>query len=73
MKSCKVARKTIRYNKFHHADGFRIPSSLTTVDTPGYGDTKGIVRDQEIADDSIFKDKDGIQELNMMGFLVPAP
>ena len=58
----------------HHAEGFRIPYSLTIVDTPGYGDTKGIVRDQEITEmiRKFFEDKDGIQELDVIGFVTQA-
>ena len=58
----------------HHSEGFRIPYSLTIVDTPGYGDTKGLKRDQEITEmvRQFFEDKDGIQELDVVGFVAPA-
>ncbi|XP_057368488.1 uncharacterized protein LOC130689562 [Daphnia carinata] len=56
----------------HYTNGFRIPHSLTIVDTPGFGDTGGIGRDQEItaAVKQFFEDKDGIQELDAVGFTV---
>ena len=59
----------------HHEEGFRIPYSLTIVDTPGYGNTEDISRDQEITEmiRKFFEDKDGMQELDMIGFVVPAP
>ena len=36
--------------ELHHQEGFKIPYSLIIVDTPGYGDTKGVERDYEITD-----------------------
>ena len=58
----------------HHSEGFRIPFSLTIVDTPGYGDTKGLIRDKEITEmiSQFFKDKNGIQELDIIGFVAQA-
>uniref|UniRef100_A0A0P5JII0 Uncharacterized protein n=1 Tax=Daphnia magna TaxID=35525 RepID=A0A0P5JII0_9CRUS len=58
----------------HHTEGFRVPYSLTIVDTPGYGDTKGLDRDQEITDmvRTFFEDKNGIQELDVIGFVAQA-
>ena len=58
----------------HHMEGFRIPYSLTIVDTPGYGDTKGLERDKEITEmvRKFFEDKNGIQELDVVGFVSQA-
>ena len=60
--------------EIHHSEGFRIPYSLTIVDTPGYGDTKGLDRDQEITEmvRQFFEDKNGIQELDVVGFVAQA-
>ena len=35
------------YNIRHH-EGMTIPYSITIIDTPGYGDTRGVARDKEI-------------------------
>ena len=47
----------------HYREGFRIPFSLTIVDTPGFGSTKGLESDKEItsAIEKFFHDKNGIQ------------
>ncbi|XP_046639892.1 uncharacterized protein LOC124321020 [Daphnia pulicaria] len=74
--SSKAESQTSRITAYdiHHAEGFRIPYSLTIVDTPGYGDTKGLNRDQEITDmvRKFFEDDRGIQELDVIGFVVQA-
>ncbi|KAK4010027.1 hypothetical protein OUZ56_019173 [Daphnia magna] len=56
----------------HYRNGSRIPYSLTIVDTPGFGDTEGIERDQEItsAVKHFFENRNGIQELDAVGFTV---
>ena len=47
----------------HYHKGSRIPFSLTIVDTPGFGSTKGLESDKEItsAIEKFFHDKNGIQ------------
>jgi hypothetical protein len=47
----------------HHQNGFRVPFSLTIVDTPGFGDTRGTERDNEItsAIREFFQHQNGIQ------------
>ena len=32
----------------HHHEGMTVPFSITLIDTPGYGDTRGVARDKEI-------------------------
>ena len=32
----------------HHRQGMSVPYSITIIDTPGYGDTRGVKRDKEI-------------------------
>nr|CAH0113073.1 unnamed protein product [Daphnia galeata] len=56
----------------HHQNGFRIPFSLTIVDTPGFGDTRGPERDNEItsAIQEFFNHQNGIQELDAVAFVV---
>ena len=47
----------------HYQHGFRIPYSLTIIDTPGFGDTEGIERDNEIPTKmkKLFEAKNGIK------------
>ena len=58
----------------HYLEGFRLPYSLTIVDTPGYGDSRGLDRDQEITEmvRNLFEDQGGIQDLDVVGFVVSA-
>lgn len=55
--------KGITAYDIHHREGFRIPYSLTIVDTPGFGDCDGIGRDMEItsAIKQFFEHLNGIQ------------
>ena len=34
----------------HHQEGMTVPYSVTLIDTPGYGDTRGVGKDKEITD-----------------------
>ncbi|XP_077350004.1 uncharacterized protein LOC143998137 [Lithobates pipiens] len=34
--------------EIHHEDGFRIPYPITIIDTPGFGDTRGMDHDEKI-------------------------
>ena len=40
--------KYISSYTIHHQVGFNIPYTITVIDTPGFGDTQGIKRDEEI-------------------------
>ena len=58
----------------HWMPGMRIDCSLTIVDTPGYGDTKGIEQDKEVTASigNFFKDPNGIQEVDVVGIVAAA-
>ncbi|KAI2663034.1 Septin-14 [Labeo rohita] len=42
------------------------PMSLTIIDTPGYGDTRGLEKDLEVAENlaTLFQSKDGVHEVD---------
>ncbi|XP_047445755.1 uncharacterized protein LOC125010891 [Mugil cephalus] len=52
--------------KINHEEGFKIPYSLTIVDTPGFGDTRGITRDREITEQirNLFSSGHGVTEID---------
>ena len=57
----------------HHQKGFKVDYTLTIVDTPGFGDTRGINRDNEITK-QIFRffmasGKQGIDHIDVVGFV----
>ncbi|CAJ1073079.1 uncharacterized protein LOC117809023 [Xyrichtys novacula] len=60
--------------KIYHQDGFMIDYSLTLIDTPGFGDTRGIKRDREIVDQlrNLFSSERGVREIDAVGFVVQA-
>ena len=66
--------ETVTAYDIYWTPGMRIDFSLTIVDTPGYGDTRGIERDQQITEivKQFFNDRYGIQEVNAVGFVVAA-
>ncbi|XP_028457632.1 uncharacterized protein LOC114571057 [Perca flavescens] len=49
-----------------------LPYSLTIIDTPGYGDTRGIEQDEIISQRLLdwFQSEDGVHEINAVGLVV---
>lgn len=62
---------------FNPQPGSRLKYRLNVIDTPGFGDTRGLERDQKIIDQirQLFeaKGKTGIQVLDAVCFLIKAP
>ncbi|XP_015258740.1 PREDICTED: uncharacterized protein LOC107103522 [Cyprinodon variegatus] len=51
-----------------------LPFSLTIIDTPGYGDTRGIQHDDEVSQMlfSLFQSEDGVPDLHAVGLVMKA-
>ncbi|XP_053186856.1 uncharacterized protein LOC128369805 [Scomber japonicus] len=60
--------------KINHQEGFKIEHSLTIVDTPGFGDTRGIERDREITEQirNLFSAQSGVSEIDAICFVAQA-
>ncbi len=50
------------------------PVSLTIIDTPGYGDTRGLEKDMEVAENLavLFQSNDGVCEVDAVCFVIQA-
>ena len=60
--------------QLHHQEGMAVDYSVTIIDTPGFGDTRGVGRDKEIesAVSSLFRRKNGyLEHINAVGFVIP--
>ncbi|CAI5678254.1 unnamed protein product [Oreochromis niloticus] len=60
--------------KVNYQDDFKIPFSLTIVDTPGFGDTRGIERDRETVEQlrNLFSSSHGVSEIDAVCFVAQA-
>ncbi|RXN08639.1 hypothetical protein ROHU_031696 [Labeo rohita] len=58
------------YEIFH----VKSPISLTIIDTPGYGDTRGLEKDLEVAANlaTLFQSNDGVHEIDAVCFVTQA-
>ena len=56
----------------HHHPGFNIPYTLSIIDTPGFGDTRGVQRDDEIMRQikDYFTDTSGFKYVNSICFVI---
>ncbi|XP_026209771.1 uncharacterized protein LOC113158235 [Anabas testudineus] len=53
-------------------EGITVPYSLTVIDTPGYGDTRGIEHDERVSQRllDLFRSEDGVHEINAVGLVM---
>ncbi|XP_049454451.1 uncharacterized protein LOC125902267 isoform X2 [Epinephelus fuscoguttatus] len=60
--------------KLNHQKGFKIEHSLTIVDTPGFGDTRGIERDKQITEQlhNLFSAELGVSEIDAVCIVAQA-
>ena len=69
--ACSQTQNVTIYT-IHHLEGFMVDYTLTIIDTPGFGDTRGIFRDKEI--EKLFKSTfdmsiGGVDHLDAVGFM----
>ncbi|XP_042560246.1 uncharacterized protein LOC122129298 [Clupea harengus] len=69
--ACSQTSEVTAY-EIYHSDGFQVPYSLTIIDTPGFGDTRGIKQDKEITEKirNFFSVKGGIDTIDAVCFVV---
>ncbi|XP_051781756.1 uncharacterized protein LOC114644948 isoform X11 [Erpetoichthys calabaricus] len=60
--------------EMNYQDCFKVPYSFTIIDTPGFGDTRGIDRDKQIIEQirECFSSPQGVQHINAVCFVVQA-
>ena len=61
--------------RLHHQNGMQVNSSITIIDTPGFGDVKGTDRDNQIEREIayLFSHKNGyLEHINVIAFVMPA-
>ncbi|XP_039592004.1 uncharacterized protein LOC120515247 isoform X1 [Polypterus senegalus] len=60
--------------EMNYQDYFKVPYSFTIVDTPGFGDTRGIDWDKQITEQiqECFSSPQGVQHINAVCFVVQA-
>ncbi|KAM8726950.1 uncharacterized protein AB9X84_000821 [Acanthopagrus schlegelii] len=60
--------------KINHQEEFKIDHSLTIIDTPGFGDTKGIERDKQITEQlrNVFSSNNGVSDIDAVCFVAQA-
>nr|XP_006003646.1 PREDICTED: uncharacterized protein LOC102360679 [Latimeria chalumnae] len=65
---------TVTVYELYHQDGFQVPYSITVIDTPGFGNTRGLERDQEIMTEieDVFKSPNGLDEIDALCFVAKA-
>ncbi|XP_023279816.1 uncharacterized protein LOC111668104, partial [Seriola lalandi dorsalis] len=69
--ACSQTSEVTAY-QIYHTDGFQVPYSLTIIDTPGFGDTRGIKQDKQITDKirEFFSVEGGIDSIDAVCFVV---
>ncbi|XP_051781765.1 uncharacterized protein LOC114644948 isoform X18 [Erpetoichthys calabaricus] len=60
--------------EMNYQDCFKVPYSFTIIDTPGFGDTRGIDQDKQITEQirEYFSSPQGVQHINAVCFVVQA-
>ncbi|XP_038160629.1 uncharacterized protein LOC119796228 [Cyprinodon tularosa] len=55
-------------------EGQTLPFSLTIIDTPGFGDTRGLEKDDSVGQRllDLFRSEDGVHEINAVGLVMKA-
>ncbi|KAK7925148.1 hypothetical protein WMY93_007458 [Mugilogobius chulae] len=60
--------------RLNYQDGFQVNYTLTIIDTPGFGDTRGIERDQLITEQirELFTAASGVSDIDAVCIVVPS-